>query len=437
MRRFVQIVPIGILISLALVFAQTPDPRATRLQEIRAEILSIRDSSPALPDRARNRLTSALTRLQSAISAIPAITEPDSDPDPDPDPDPGPGPDPRPDPQPDPNDDGLGMPPLDPRVVGYGQPGLNGCTDAIHDRWSVVGPDGRRYRTWHPNPDPEFGCFYGHEHGDPPPQAAPDFPFGYIAILDDPSTMEAVAHGGFKVFSHLRNQRSGIGSPEEIPVAPDWDQAILVHQGTAGAGRLMMPMHSFAYWTQHPDGRETYVTAMADTGVMVPKTGATPHGDPGPAESRVIPTHADHTYETWAFDVNIAGRWRSDSAFFAVTNGQTHLHAPDTLRYTSEEICGVNFTACSTLLAYGDRGSFWAGNLRTIHAARWVWSNAGGPEVFTTDTRGNPAPNGPIVQRVATIALSAGGDDWLRTTNAPGYSAHFDRYWGRIGMFGN
>jgi hypothetical protein len=38
----------------------------------------------------------------------------------------------------------------------------------IHDSYSVIGPDGKRYPTWHPPVDPKTGCKFGHEHGRDP-----------------------------------------------------------------------------------------------------------------------------------------------------------------------------------------------------------------------------------------------------------------------------
>ena len=42
------------------------------------------------------------------------------------------------------------------------------CTKDIHDQYSVVGPDGKLYPTWHPPVDPATGCTFGHEHGRDP-----------------------------------------------------------------------------------------------------------------------------------------------------------------------------------------------------------------------------------------------------------------------------
>jgi predicted small secreted protein len=46
------------------------------------------------------------------------------------------------------------------------------CTREIHDRYSVVAPDGKRYNTWHPPVDPGTGCTFGHEHGRDPRSSA-------------------------------------------------------------------------------------------------------------------------------------------------------------------------------------------------------------------------------------------------------------------------
>lgn len=52
----------------------------------------------------------------------------------------------------------------------------NACPKALHDTYFVIGPDGRKYPTWHPAStiDPDTGrlCYFGHEHGDDPRAAA-------------------------------------------------------------------------------------------------------------------------------------------------------------------------------------------------------------------------------------------------------------------------
>lgn len=50
------------------------------------------------------------------------------------------------------------------------------CTKAFHDTFFVIGPDGKRYPTWHPPVavDPQSGvtCAFGHEHGRDPAKYA-------------------------------------------------------------------------------------------------------------------------------------------------------------------------------------------------------------------------------------------------------------------------
>jgi hypothetical protein len=45
------------------------------------------------------------------------------------------------------------------------------CTKAQHDAYFVIGPDGKKYPTWHPPIDPVTGCSFGHEHGRDPKQS--------------------------------------------------------------------------------------------------------------------------------------------------------------------------------------------------------------------------------------------------------------------------
>ena len=42
------------------------------------------------------------------------------------------------------------------------------CPDWVHDQYVTEGHDGRIYRTWHPQVDPVYWCYFGHEHGSDP-----------------------------------------------------------------------------------------------------------------------------------------------------------------------------------------------------------------------------------------------------------------------------
>src|SRR5579859_4939544 len=73
------------------------------------------------------------------------------------------------------------------------------CPEWVHDQYVTSGPDGNTYPTWHPPVDPQYGCYFGHEHGADPrtSRANADLPaFGYAA-----AQMGMVEpHVGFKVF---------------------------------------------------------------------------------------------------------------------------------------------------------------------------------------------------------------------------------------------
>ena len=55
------------------------------------------------------------------------------------------------------------------RAFSLWAPGPNDtCAKEQHDAYSVVGPDGKLYSTWHPPVDPTSGCSFGHEPGRDP-----------------------------------------------------------------------------------------------------------------------------------------------------------------------------------------------------------------------------------------------------------------------------
>ena len=100
------------------------------------------------------------------------------------------------------------------------------CTKEQHDAYFVIGPDGKKYPTWHPPIDPATGCSFGHEHGrnprlselwrtkqiqqffyfdanhngvmDPAEEAVAGLPFGYAAE----KTNEFLAASGLASHRH-------------------------------------------------------------------------------------------------------------------------------------------------------------------------------------------------------------------------------------------
>ena len=99
------------------------------------------------------------------------------------------------------------------------------CSAEAHNAYSVVGPDGKLYPTWHPPVDPATGCSFGHDHGRDPrgsalfAQVGP-IPFGYAnEQLDayDPANPRHEDHFGHKV---------------------EWENDVPLHFGSAAADQL-------------------------------------------------------------------------------------------------------------------------------------------------------------------------------------------------------
>ena len=93
------------------------------------------------------------------------------------------------------------------RAFGTWHPGPHDtCTQEQHDAYSVIGPDGKAYPTWHPPTGPG-GCSFGHEHGRDPSGSdlyadLDGLPFGYaneMRALEDPANPRDEDHVGHKV----------------------------------------------------------------------------------------------------------------------------------------------------------------------------------------------------------------------------------------------
>jgi hypothetical protein len=73
------------------------------------------------------------------------------------------------------------------------------CPGWVHDQYVTTGPDGKTYLTWHPQIDPVYWCYFGHEHGSNPDLFLAGYkpPFGYAdAVAGTPE-----AHAGFKLYA--------------------------------------------------------------------------------------------------------------------------------------------------------------------------------------------------------------------------------------------
>jgi parallel beta-helix repeat protein len=152
------------------------------------------------------------------------------------------------------------------------------CTQAQHDAYFVVGPDGKNYPTWHPPTGPG-GCTFGHEHGRDPRQspnwakiqeyfaydanqngiieasekAQAGVPFGYVneqldlynSAKGTPSLMRHEDHVGHKIEWEAQGEIRVHGGPgtTNIRVVARCNYFAKVHQGTHSKDAFSNNLH--------------------------------------------------------------------------------------------------------------------------------------------------------------------------------------------------
>jgi hypothetical protein len=313
---------------------------------------------------------------------------------------------------------------------------LGDCPEWVHDRYTVTGPDGNTYRTWHPvtvplepsNPDSPM-CSFAHEHGDPPHPQGPQPYFGYVAY--HAGRVDLIKeHEGYKVFTHTHGQQTGWDTPELVLVNPDIDLQFWFHQGSWSESRLTERYRGVGFWSLDAGDRQTEVYYFADTGELSDK--CVSQGKPG--KTRAVASECDYGNEIWDFGGEIAGIWKTPVRV-AVLNPMNFMRGnPNYLQSielisTSDEICGVNFFTCDYKLPFGHANSIWLGNMRMLLDPELHWSNAGGSETLCTDVYGKRAADGfcqsqtrgYFLQRVATVNFYGGKSKvWDRTMDAIG-----------------
>lgn len=284
-----------------------------------------------------------------------------------------------------------GLAAVDPAILGT-------CTAAIHDRYVVTGPDGKPYRTWHPQvvpvdpADPTLGtCTFAHEHGDDPTGslANPALPpFGYVAAVA--GLVEP--HEGYKV---TVINKGAVNSPEGYSALNS--TRVVVHSGTGGAGRFDAQFHSAMFDIVGPNGFYAHLQGMADTGGVGsicanPRQGKTVVTLPGTG------CNVTSLYEIWSmfFSVHDAANNEVVHAIFApaVFDPITILNPADPPSHRA------------TYLAtnYFPNGPFF-GCRREEYSGPVYWYNSGRQTSYLTDAYGLIGA-GPVLQQVsATSAL--------------------------------
>ena len=195
--------------------------------------------------------------------------------------------------------------------VAYGrwQPGaFDTCSQAIHDSYSTVGPDGKLYPTWHPPTDPATGCSFGHEHGADPRTSAiydqiGDLPLGLAnEMLDvyNPGMARHEDHFGHK-YEVANDVPMSFRGPADAVFEARCHILIKMHQGSHSKDAFTNNMHEISYHARCDDGSGvsiTFMTNIGDAGEFVDTcTGnhifagtPSPPNSPDGGGQRIIPT---------------------------------------------------------------------------------------------------------------------------------------------------
>ena len=184
--------------------------------------------------------------------------------------------------------------------VAYGrwEPGpFDTCTKAQHDAYSVVGPDGLLYPTWHPPVDPS-GCTFGHEHGRDPSgsdifgEVGP-IPFGLANnALDvwDPLGQRHEDHVGHKV-EWENDIQLNVGGGAGALISVRCDIMTKLHQGSHSKDAFTNNLHEVVYHLRCNDGAgfsTTFLVAIGTAGELVASCDRGRHitvGQPSPSNS--------------------------------------------------------------------------------------------------------------------------------------------------------
>ncbi|MCA9835440.1 MAG: hypothetical protein KC422_00930 [Trueperaceae bacterium] len=106
------------------------------------------------------------------------------------------------------------------------------CPDWLSNSWVAAGPDDRLYKSWHPQIDPIYWCYYRHEHGSDPSLVGYEPVFDYVAYYNN---RQNERHEGFKGFALIDK---GIG----------W--YINVHATSGLIGRACVQFHTVVFFAR-------------------------------------------------------------------------------------------------------------------------------------------------------------------------------------------
>jgi len=279
---------------------------------------------------------------------------------------------------------------------------LGTCPAEVHDRYVTTGPDGRTYRTWHPQEVPIDAnnpggakCRFAHEHGDDPTTSLANPvlpPFGYIGYT---AGHPEEAHQGFKIAVANRGEvndegRVMLGSAR-----------VVFHMGTGGVLRYTMPHHSAIVDIVMPTGQYIHVQGLFDThgvGSICERDRNNNDNNFSNDIGRTVMTlpgtgcEVTSPYEIWSGDLLIRKPNGQEAlrAFvtMAVFDTITTMDPADKTRliYTTDAFA-------SRLNEAPFMGGFHGCDRENYHTAPY-WYNANGPTMYFTDAFGNPLAEG-------------------------------------------
>jgi hypothetical protein len=367
-------------------------------------------------------------------------------------------------------DQGPFLPVAPPAASGWSQamfawtPGPHDtCSEEIHAAYSVAGPDGLLYPTWHPPVDPASGCTFGHEHGRDP-RGSPlhadvgDIPFGYAnSQLDiwDPAGRRHEDHVGHKI-EWQSDVRLNFGGARAALLEIRCEVLTKLHQGTHSADAFTNNLHELVYHVACSDGTRMHVTIMSaigEPGVFVSSCDRdrtihagppTPLNSPRGGGKRVLPDRScveriaaeasgrpnfGHLRESWEtsnqirkagggslaffnpyFQVFLPSRYYEPSAPGAVGR-PLQLCLPGSPfggAWTTHGPCGASTSGgLNHAVAWDDPLSAFNGAHRFVDVNQNRITNADGPEIWYTDPFGRnariePFP-GSIRQYIAAV----------------------------------
>lgn len=351
-------------------------------------------------------------------------------------------------------------------------PGANDdCTAAQHDAYSVVGPDHKRYPTWHPPIDPVSGCSFGHDHGRDPRGSAlyrevGDIPFGYAnEQLDvyDPLTTRHEDHFGHKVEWQNGIQMHFGSDAADALFDVRCDVMTKLHQGTHSKDAFTNNLHELVYHIRCTDGTELHITMLTAIGtpgqferscdrVTVVVGPATPPNSPDGGGVRIIPDRfcvdqqilvaAGETsdfnalHESWETSNSIRTEDGRTLVFFNPyfqVNRPSRFYDPampntvgrpidvcyettaagDQVRGTGGACNASTGNGTIPGITFDDPRSVFDGVRRTVDINSNFVDNAGGPETWYTDPFGRHGRTTPfagsIRQQIARINNDRGG----------------------------